>query len=132
MKTRVTSLLVLLAALGAPALAPLSAAPAETSADGFTIEKVARGDAAEITRGVTPMTVLRLMSSPQRKLTPDVWVYQNHHVASAAADARGCDTLVLTFVDGKLSELKIVNARAVAVIAANLKQPSATVLVAQK
>ena len=100
---------------------------------GFRIEKVARGDHAEIVRGITQMAVLRLMSSPQRKLSPDVWIYQNHPIGGDATAARGCDTLVLTFAaDGTLSGMKIVNARAIAVIAASLKQPSGAIQLAQK
>jgi hypothetical protein len=120
MKTNSTSVLALVTVVSALALAPYSAASAGADPFGVAISQVACGRNAEVTRGATKMTVLRLLGAGYRALSRDVWVYPNHHADSRTANARECDSLVLTFADGKVTDLKVVNHRGVALIAASL------------
>lgn len=133
MKTRLVSLLALLVALSASALAASdSATPAAPAAYAFNVEVVRQGQHAEITRGTTQMTVRRLMGPAQRELSPNVWAFAGYRPNVKAGEDRGCDTLLITFTDGRVSELKIVNARATQIIAAQLKEASSGVMLAKK
>lgn len=133
MKIRLASLLVLLAALSASAFAaPSSATLAAPAAYAFTVEIVRQGQHAEIVRGTSQMTVCRLMGPAQRELSPNVWAFAGYHPHVKAGEDRGCDTLLITFTDGRVSELKIVNARAAQIIAAQLKEVSSGTMLAKK
>jgi len=133
MKTQIASLFALLVALNSSVLAaPSSATAAASTPFGFNVDKIVQPINDEIARGATEMTVLHMMGTAMSKLSPNVWVYFGYHPIVADGQNRGCDTMVITFVDGKVSDLKIVNARATMVIAANLKHQPAGVMVAQK
>lgn len=133
MKTKIASLFALLVALSSSVLAASSSATAAASAPfGFNLGKIVQPNNDEIARGATEMTVLRVMGTAMSKLAPNVWVYYGYHPVVADGQDRGCDTLLITFADGKVSDLKLVNARATAVIATNLKHQPAGVMVAQK
>ncbi len=128
MKTRLALLLALAASLNA-----FAASPATTSPIAFNVAKVNQPNNVEnvdLQRGDTLMTARRLLGAPHRQLSANVWVYYGFHPETP--DAIGCDTLVVTFAQNKVSDLKIVNERAVQVMAANLKPASNKVLVAQK
>lgn len=123
MKTRITSVLILAAALSTSALIPLSAASKNNLPIGYsvsTINLASSGD-EQIACGATQWTVLRLMGSPFRELSPDVWVYHRYHANLDLANEQGCTTLVITFAQGKVADLKLVNNPAVGLIAANSK-----------
>ena len=89
---------------------------------GVRIDQVARRQSAEIRPGLSEFTVVRYLGSAHRKLSRNVWLYHNFFADSAEAGARGCNELVLTFADGKLTDLKIVNAAAVKLSAADLRR----------
>lgn len=89
---------------------------------GVRIDQIARSQSAEIRPGLAQSAVARYLGSAHRKLSRNVWLYHNFFADSDEANARGCSKLLLTFADGKLVELKIVNAAAVKLIAADLRQ----------
>lgn len=131
MKTRFATLLSLLLVLATAA----HAAPAKSpqSPYGFNVDAVRLPYQAELTDGATQLTVLMRLGTPQRKLSPDVWVYPGFYPAVPEGQSdRGCDTLVVTFTDGRVTDLKIMNHSATVVVAANLKKMSETTLVAKK
>jgi hypothetical protein len=134
MKTRHASLLILAAALSASALIPLSAASHNDPAIGFPVTTVTVNQGRdEIQRGTTSMTVLRLMGATHQELSPDVWVYRHFQADNLdLANDQGCDALVITFVQGKVADLKLVNQSAVTAIAANMKVRSAEVYAVKK
>ena len=132
MKTNSPSVLAFLTAVSTLAVAPLSAAPSDAIPFGVGINQVNCYANAPIARGATKLAVLRVLGAGYRALSPDVWVYQNRHADSEAANAKGCDVLVLTFVDGQVAELKVVNSRAVALIASSLTTGTNSTRVAQK
>ena len=61
------------------------------------------------------------MGSPLRKISPDVWVYNHCRADLALPNDLQCDNLVVTFAQDRIVDLKLVNVRAVQVIAANLE-----------
>ncbi|HEX2852937.1 MAG TPA: hypothetical protein VHO24_06845 [Opitutaceae bacterium] len=126
MKTRIASLLVLAATLSTLAFAPAASAATNKAAYGFPISQVVRFDNSEIARGTSEMTVLRLLGSAPEKLSPNVWVYRGFHPKTDVTAGNDCNKLVVTFTDGKVSDLKIVNDSAVRVIAANAKKAAQT------
>jgi hypothetical protein len=80
----------------------------------------------EIRRGTPLMTVLRLLGALHQEPTPDVWICHGFQADNLEmANEQGCDILVITFAHGKVADLKLVNKRAAAVIASNLKFKSA-------
>lgn len=123
MKTNIYSVLLLAAALSASALVPLSAASNKDPAIGFPVTTVKVNQSQdEIRRGTPIMTVLRLMGTLNQELTPDVWICHGFRADNLEmANEQGCDILVITFADGKVADLKLVNQRAAVVIASNLK-----------
>jgi hypothetical protein len=133
MKTRLAALLLLAATLNAFAAAPSSPTALENIPCGYPVSKVNLTQNVAIERGTSVMTVLRLLGTPSRKLSPDVWVYPGYHpeVPDSPA-ARSCDSLIVTFGAGTVNDLKIVNLRATQVIAANLKRAATAVQVATK
>ncbi len=130
MNARMSSILILAAALGAPALIPVSAEPSASSAVGYWASKVtatrwndllARRDADEIVAGASQYAVVAALGQPVLELSPDVWVFDSCRPDLPEAQARGCNLLVITFAQGKVSEMRFVNHPAAEVIANNLK-----------
>lgn len=96
--------------------------PDDDTPYGVRIDQIARSQSAEIRPGLAQSAVARYLGSAHRKLSRNVWLYHNFFADSEEANARGCSKLLLTFADGKLVELKIVNVAAVKLIAADLRQ----------
>jgi hypothetical protein len=123
MKTPLPSLLILAAALGASALAPLSAASKNTAAIAYAVKTVASAFSgyAKISSGATLDTVFRVLGSPRRAPSSNVWVYHHYHADLARANEQGCDTVVITFIQGSVASMLLANYSAADLIAANLK-----------
>jgi hypothetical protein len=123
MKTLLPSLLILAAALGASALVPLSAGAQNIPASAYAAKTVASAFSGyeKISCGATLDTVFRVLGSPRRAPSSDVWVYHHYHADLARANEQGCDTVVITFVQGKVAAMTLVNHSAVNLIMANLK-----------
>ena len=121
MKIR-TSLLLLAAALSTSALVPMSAATKNISPIAYSVSSVyvdSRGDF--IQRGDTRATVLFVMGRPRQELSPDVWVYSGYQADLDLANEQGCDTQVITFAQGRVVDLKLVNESATRIVTADLK-----------
>jgi len=76
-----------------------------------------------ITAGTARKTVVSLLGKPRQALTPDVFVYDNCEPDQSVARVRGCRTLVVTFSQDKVADLKFVNSAAATIIASNLREP---------
>lgn len=48
-----------------------------------------------------------LLGEPSTRLTPDVWVYWNYRSTNPSANARGFDTLVVTFKSDRVEAVKL-------------------------
>lgn len=60
-------------------------------------------------------------ASSLRELSPDVWVYPGYHADLDLPNGQRCDTIVITFAQGKVVDLKFVNQPTVSLLAANSK-----------
>ncbi len=130
MTTRTSSILLIAAALQTVALLSAFGAPAGTPAIGYRARTVTawswngllqRSDTQTICAGIDRADVLSAMGQPARQLAPDVWLYEGYKPDLAEAEARGCTLLVITFAQGKVADLKFVNAPAAEVITAQTK-----------
>ena len=131
MYTRLPCLLVLAAALSASAL---SAASKDTPAIAYSVSDVtsAASGYEKISLGASQATVRRVLGSPRQELSPDIWVYHNYRADLALANEQGCDTVVITFAQGKVADLKLVNHPAAVSIASNVRVQSARMIAASK
>ena len=120
MKTTKTTLTLMLASLATMLTASLGAAPEPTTAIMYPVTAVTRDGKAIIKPGTWRADVRELIGVPQEHLTTNVWVYRRFHASHPAADADGCDRLVIAFKDGYVSSLRMANARAQAVIVARV------------
>ena len=135
MKNLTTSVVLLAAALCVSASTPLSADSKNQSPRGFSVRtlNVTPYVGEQIERGATRAYVARVMSGQSRQeLTSDVWVYSGYHAELDAANEQGCGTMIITFANDKVVDLKLVNKRAVAVIAAKLNLSPAAKNIASK
>jgi hypothetical protein len=111
-------LFTIAAALGASAL---SAASQKPEPFGFEVIKAAT-DGRFVEIGARPATVTEVLGEPSAKLHPDIWLYYRQHaVDSTPANEQDCRTLIVTFKQGHVSDMKLVNGAALKVIAARLK-----------
>jgi hypothetical protein len=124
MKTPITSVLLLAAALSASALIPLSAAPKIELPVVFPVRALTatREGGEQIERGTTRADVSWAMRRKARQeLSPNVWVYFGYRANLDLANAEACQIVIVTFANDEVVDLQLVNKPAVAVIAANLK-----------
>ena len=127
MKSPTASVILLAAALNVLALTPLSADSKYELPIMFSVRTLtATVEGGEsIQRGTTRSYVSSTMRRKVRKeLSPDVWVYPGYKANHDLANAQRCETLVITFADDKVIDLKLVNGPAVAAIAAYLDHSS--------
>jgi len=134
MNTRISSVLILAAALSVSALVPVSAAPAPqgTVPMAYSVSRVDINSSQSITRGATAWTVQRLLGTPRQKLSGDTWVYSGYQADFKPANDQQCDTLVLTVVRGEVSDIKLVNHRAAQLIAAHAETKATGMIAASK
>jgi hypothetical protein len=131
MNTRLPSLLVLAAALSTSAL---SAHSKDTPAIAYAVSDVSSyyGGYEKVSLGSAKETVRCALGAPRQELSPDVWVYHNYHADPALPIEPGCDTVVITFARGKVSDIKLVNDHATKLIAANVTVQSVRMIAASK
>ena len=125
MKTRLLSPASLIAVLIACLSLPVTAAPGQIAPTAFSVRAVTQDHERIIERGNTAVRVLQRLGSPQRKLDDDTWVYFNFRGSDARTAERGCTSLVVTLARNRVSSIKLVNDRALAILAANLEQKGA-------
>ena len=134
MNIRSSSVLVLLAAFSALALAPLSAAPISPSAIAYPVSSLTAIKGGEdIVRGTYRYDFIRAQrGKAHRELAANVWVYTGYRSDSESANQQGCSILVVTFAQDKVVDMKLVNSAGAAVIATQPTINSNTTLVAWK
>ena len=117
MKTRTSILTILVAAVSTALALPLSAAPKTDCALVHQVTYVNRLGNSVVTQGTTKFEVITSLGSPQLRLNADTWVYPGFRGVATESQDDNCNTLLITFTDGRVSDLKLANDRAVAVIA---------------
>ena len=135
MKARPSSVLLLAAALSASAFAPLFASSKNDSPRAYPIgvlTAASNGD-MKVVRGASMGDVsYALRYKVRQELSPNVWAYSGFHANLDLANDQECGTVVITFVNGQVSDMRLVNKPAVAAIAANLKLGSSARNIASK
>jgi hypothetical protein len=121
MKTNATSLKLFVATLGFFLAAALPAAPASTPAAAHSVKYITRNDVVVIQVGSSTSAVYQQIGYPKRKLSDDVWVYFDFRGPLDEAQNQDCGTLLLTFANGRVADIKLVNDRALNVIVAQMK-----------
>jgi hypothetical protein len=122
MKTRKLSFLLLLAtALSATVLSKASKNEPATAYPTLSITLHSSYGDDHVTLGDSREKVRLLMDCPSRELTRDVWLYHGFFANSKQANEQGCRSIIITFADDKVVDLKLVNKSAAVAIAANLK-----------
>lgn len=111
---------------GAVFLTPASAAPATTSPYGFRVSTVQQSGIPIVERGTTAFTVRNRLGEPQRKLDGNNWVYYRFHPVPSQGARDNCCTLIITFADGQVSKMRLVNPAGASAIAASLTPRSET------
>jgi hypothetical protein len=135
MKARPTSVLILAAALSASAFAPLFASSKNDSPRAYPIGVLTAtsGGGVKIERGSSMGDVsFALRYRVRQELSPNVWAYTGFHANLDLANDQECGTVVITFVNGQVSDMRLVNKPAAAAIAANLKLGSSARNIASK
>lgn len=131
MKNRLLTVALLSAALGAPAFASTPTTQPTIPAVGYWASRIDVNSwdkmlhstkTRSIITGTSRAAVLSLLGNPLQQLTPDVYVYDNCQPEPFAARARGCVTLVVTFAQDRVANMRFVNPSAATVIAANLRE----------
>jgi len=131
MKTRTSSLLILIAALST---AGLSIASSPIPAKGYRVATVQQDGIPIVELGTPSFTVRRLLGIPVRKLNNDTWIYDRYAASPEQMPNDSCHTLIITFADDRVTEIKLVNDHAVQVIAkqSDTKKPSSLVAAIKK
>ena len=127
MKTRTSSLLILIAALST---AGLSFASSPNPAKGYRVSTVLQDGIPIVEQGTPSFTVRRLLGIPVRKLNNDTWIYYQYNASPEQMPDDSCHTLIITFADDRVTEIKLVNDHAVQVIAKQSDAKKASSLVA--
>jgi hypothetical protein len=110
MKTSHTLRLLALAVALAPCALPAARAESKNPVVGF----VSYSSSFEaffnprLLRGAKVSEVLLTLGEPDARVLPDLWVYWNCQTNRDDLNARGLDTLVVAFAEGRVNALKIV------------------------
>ena len=120
MKTR-SSLALLLAGLTSAAVSQTFAASDAQPARSHPVGAVERSSSSTIVRGTLVIEVYQALGAPAEKQGNDVWVYRGFNAGAAQSRHDDCDTLMVSFVEGRVSDLRLVNDRALVVLAQRLQ-----------
>ena len=121
MKTRSNALVILATALGFAIAGPLSAAPKQKPAYSHSVGSVERYGNTLVARGYAMHNVERSLGAPHLKLSADVWAYYQINAGYAQSADDDCTTLLITFVQGRVTDLKLINDRAKKIYVAQLR-----------
>lgn len=116
MNTRI-SLLTLLLAAGCILPPPLHAGPRAPGA-AFSVTKVLRSGETIVKIGTAESTVWHFLGFPDRKLGDNVHIYNGFKGNLPEAQDKGCDTLVITFEQDRVVDIKLINPKGVRVLVA--------------
>ena len=124
MNARLTSVLILAAALSASALIPLLAASPNDNQLVYPVHKLIDSTDAsvKIERGAAKEYVSWAMRNKTcQELSPDVWAFFGPHAQIDSDNDEGCRTLIITFSSGKVADMRLVNKSAFTAIASSLR-----------
>jgi len=121
MNARFITVLFLAAALGTPAF---TATANSTTPMGFRVKEVTSPYHAPIARGATEWMVRETLGVPTKCITPAVWLYYGFHANQELPNDPGCKILMISYANGRVADLKLINPTGAEVIATNLTRGS--------
>jgi hypothetical protein len=127
MKTRAS---LFLAVITAVAVSQTVAASDTKPAHTHPVNAVERSSSETIVRGSPLIGVYQALGAPAEKLGEENWIYRGFHAGVAQSRHDDCDTLVVSFVNGQVSDLQLVNDRTVVVLAQRIEAKKNTGLFA--
>jgi hypothetical protein len=119
MNYRATSTVVFAGALSWFPLTPLSAAK-PSLATMYQVTAIEKYGAPLIATGDPLQKVRRYLGTPNEELSANVWVYFDFIPSHIQAKADACTTVVITFSDGRIVDIKGVNRGALTILASRL------------
>ncbi len=120
MKFAALSLLIPAAVIVAFGLSTGFAAAPTAQAFSHPVKSVERFGENTIVRGSKVIAVVQALGQPHHKLSPEVWVYLNFNGGHEQPATDNCTTLLVTFTDGSVDDLQLVNQRAEKIFAARM------------
>ena len=124
MKNVLASLLLLAVAAG-PAITAAPENGAEVKAHAIPVRSVQAPDGTEIQREMASCEVLRHLGPPDVKPSDNEWIYRSFHAEGKEVSQLKCDRLMITFTDGVVSDLQLINCRAEAVVISRAQKKAA-------
>ena len=113
MKTKLTTIALLLLATGGLFASTLAATPGKM----HQVSRVSLHSRSEdITHGTSLWFVRQTIGAPDQKLTPDLWQYHNFRGTGKGGDTGACTELVLYFVNGRVEDMYLADRKACALI----------------
>lgn len=122
-----TSILIVSLALSVLVVSA-SGAPSTTPALALPVSRVSD----QIESGMPRIAVTVRLGQPSQRLSENVWAYRGFRVRNGSSGQEACDTLVVTFADDLVSDLRLVNRPAEVAIAAQVKLDKSSQLAAQR
>ncbi len=121
MKTKVTKLMLLAAALSSLFTTSITAAPAE-GAPGrmYRINDVMLRGHPTIAVGTSLTLVRQVIGSAHEQLTPNLWLYHNFRTDYNETGRNDCCELLIHFVNERVASIHLANPRARGVIVARV------------
>jgi hypothetical protein len=121
MKTKITTLALMLAALGGFAVnTTAAAAPEKGEARVHRVNRVELRGSPTIQVGSSLFLVRDAIGSADEKLTRDLWLYYNFQPIRRGIGRDECSRLIIHFVNNRVASMHLANARARAVMAARI------------
>lgn len=124
MKTHIRMFGLMLAAAGVVLAGSLQAASREQKSVAYQVDGVVRDGQIVVKVGSADSTVRYFLGSPEKAIERNQWVYTGYRARSDNTDTLDCERLVITFVKGRVADIKLVNNRALELIAARAKARS--------
>jgi hypothetical protein len=107
-------------------------APAASVGLSHSVTSVERFGKILAKRGDSMSDVRLSMGPPLRHLTPNLWTYPDFHGGEAQHPSDDCSILLVMFTEGHVSDLKLVNHRAQAIIVTQIHEMNARTQLANR
>ena len=121
MKSKVTKLMLLAAALSGLFTNSITAAPAEgTPGRMYRVTEVMLHGHPTIAVGTSLNLVRQVIGSAHEQLTPNLWLYHNFRTDDTETGRNDCSELLIHFVNERVASIHLANPRARGVIVARV------------
>ena len=121
MNSRISLFSVLLATGGALLFSAARAGSPEIKAKAYPVSEVSLSDEVTITIGTKAQILQNNIHRPPRWLGDGTAAYRGFASDREEANRDGCDVLLVTFVANRVSDMKLINSRALRVLDKHVK-----------